>query len=81
MTIIGEYDREGYIIMDATTRNLLFIEGNSPGGGLEILSPWNRYALPLNTIRTKCKAKAKEIAALMGVAFGGIERVDTSMDL
>lgn len=76
MTVIGEYHREGYRVINAATGESLFVEGNSPGGGDVVLDPFNRYALPMHTLRSKCETKAKEIASACGATFGGVERTD-----
>ncbi len=76
MVVVGEYSREGYRVVNGATGNTFFVEGNSPGGGSVILDPYDRYALPIHTIRTKCEAKAKQIADSEGATFGGIERID-----
>lgn len=76
MTIVGEYSREGYRVVNAATGNTFFAEGNIPGGGQRVIDPYHRCALPIHTIRTKCTAKTKQIAAECGAVFGGVERLE-----
>jgi hypothetical protein len=79
MVVVGEYNREGYRVVNRATGNTLFVEGNAPGGGTVILDLYNRYALPLHTIRFKCETKTREIANAEEATFGGVERVDESV--
>lgn len=76
MTIIGEYSRDGFRVINLATGDTVFAEGNRPGGGIEIIDRYHQYALPIHTIRTKCEEKAKQIAARHGAEFGGVERVE-----
>lgn len=76
MTVIGEYNREGFRVVNAHTGATLFVEGNKPGGGVEIIDNYNQYALPIHTIRSKCTDRTKQIADKTGFKFGGVERVE-----
>lgn len=76
MTIVGEYSREGFRVVNRETGDTLFSEGNSPGGGAVVLDRYHRHALPIRMIRIKCEIKTREIAAAKGAAFGGIEKIE-----
>lgn len=67
--VVGEYSRDGYVVMTADGREMHSAGANehdsyAPGRGVL-----------LATIRRWCVRTGREIALEMGAAWGGVERV------
>jgi len=76
MFVIGEYDWNGYRVVNGITGDTLFSEGNSPGGGAVVLDRYHRHALPIRMIRIKCEAKTRKIANELAAVFTIAERIE-----
>jgi hypothetical protein len=73
--IVGEYNRYGYTIFEATGIRELYSTGNNAQDSGQFVAIGSLNCLSLRDIRSFCIKTGKEIAAEKGYRWGGSSRI------